>query len=110
MAEVERVVGLAGLAAVRVRTRAQAVSCVERGGLAAAVLAEGGREIDPMSLLRSIRSIDEALPCLLLAAEFSRQALQQAMSLRARVTPIAAGGETALAPVLAMELRRVLMN
>lgn len=60
-----------------------AIERVERGGLAAAVLAGTEQGRDAISLLRIIRSIDRALPCWLVTTDATRQTLEAALDLRA---------------------------
>jgi len=56
---------------------------VEQGGLVAALLVADDESIDPLSLLRIIRSIDAALPCCLVTTEATRSMLQSAFLLNA---------------------------
>jgi CheY-like chemotaxis protein len=67
----------------RVHTRLDAVQRVELGGLAAAILLADDHEIDGLSVLRTIRSIDAVLPCWLLMKNVTRHALQAALTLKA---------------------------
>ncbi len=68
----------------RTHTGAETIARVEEGGLSAAVLIADQSQIDSMSLLRIIRSIDARLPCWLVAESPTRQMLEQALTLRAR--------------------------
>ncbi len=56
---------------------------VEQGGLAAALLVADDESIDPLSLLRIIRSIDAVLPCCLVTTEATKAMLQSAFLLNA---------------------------
>ncbi len=67
----------------RTHTGAETIARVEEGGLSAAVLIADQSQIDGMSLLRIIRSIDLHLPCWLVAESPTRQMLEQALTLRA---------------------------
>jgi len=67
----------------RTHTGAETIARVEEGGLSAAVLIADQAQIDGMSLLRIIRSIDGRLPCWLVVASPTRQVLEQALTLRA---------------------------
>ena len=60
----------------------ETIARVEQGGLAAAVLVADQCDIDGMSLVTIIRSIDEQLPCWLVTESPTRQMLQQALTLR----------------------------
>lgn len=66
----------------RTHTGAETIARVEEGGLSAAVLIADQTQIDGMSLLRIIRSIDVSLPCWLVAESPTRQMLEQALTLR----------------------------
>ncbi len=59
------------------------ISRVSQGGLAAALLVADDEFIDPLSLLRIIRSIDTALPCCLVTTEATKTMLQSAFLLNA---------------------------
>lgn len=72
----------AGMFVRQAYSHQETVRCVERGGLAAAVLVTGGRRIDGISILRIIRSIDSVLPCWIVAERTDRAMLQAALSLR----------------------------
>ena len=61
----------------------ETVERVEQGGLAAAVLVGDDRQIDGLSLLRIIRSIDAVLPCWLVTRDTTRHTLQEAFALKA---------------------------
>ncbi len=56
---------------------------VEQGGIAAALLVADDEAIDPLSLLRIIRSIDASLPCCLVTTDATRSTLQNAFFLNA---------------------------
>ena len=71
-----------GLVACRVHTGPDTIRRVERGGLAAAVVCGDRGQIDGLSLLRIIRSIDEELPCWLVIRDATRQTLEAALALR----------------------------
>jgi len=76
-------VRLASLSICRVHTRCDAGRSVEEGGLGAAVLLADDDEFDGLSVLRTIRSIDVALPCWLLTRNVTRRMLEVALALRA---------------------------
>lgn len=80
--EMETALEPVGMFVRQAHSHQEAVQCVERGGLAAAVLIAGGRRIDGLSILRIIRSIDSDLPCWLVAERTDRSMLQEALSLR----------------------------
>lgn len=82
--EVREVLRPLGLAFFRAYSGAEAIWRVERQGLAAAVLVADRTQIEPLSLLRIIRSIDWELPCWLVAEEATQQTLKAAMALRVR--------------------------
>jgi CheY-like chemotaxis protein len=71
-----------GLVVCPARTGPDTIRCVEEGGLSAAVVVEDQRSIDGLSLLRIIRSIDNALPCWLLTQDVRRTTLEAALALR----------------------------
>jgi len=71
-----------GFVLCQARTGPETVRRIEEGGLAAAVVVEDQRAIDGLSLLRIIRSVDDALPCWLLTHDTRRQTLESALSLR----------------------------
>jgi len=73
----------AAISIFRVHTRRDAIHRVECGGLGAAILLADDREIDGLSVLRTIRSIDAVLPCWLLMKNVTRQILETALSLKA---------------------------
>jgi len=73
----------AAISVCRVHTRRDAVRRVECGDLGAVILLGDGGEIDGLSVLRTIRSIDAVLPCWLLMKSVSRHTLQTALSLSA---------------------------
>lgn len=54
---------------------------IEQGRLAAAILVEDRLQIDGLSLLRIIRSIDMKLPCWLVTEHATRRTLETALSL-----------------------------
>jgi len=95
-----------GLAVFQAHSGPDAIRCVERGGLAGAVLIGDRGAIDGLALLRIIRSIDAELPCWLVTNEPTRPTLEVALSLRATcvMNQPASGAELALA------VRRLLMN
>lgn len=74
--------GPSGFVLCQSRTGPETIRRIEEGGLAAAVVVEDQRAIDGLSLLRIIRSIDDALPCWLLTHDTRRQTLETALSLR----------------------------
>lgn len=80
--ELESTLRRARLSFFRAHSGREVVRRVERGGLAAAVLVGDEREIDGLSILRIVRSIDAALPCWLVMRRMSRHTLQTAFSLR----------------------------
>ncbi|MFQ5414685.1 MAG: hypothetical protein ACE5E6_09535 [Phycisphaerae bacterium] len=65
------------------RSSRETIERVESGGLAGAVLVGDPVEIDGLSLLRVVRSIDAELPCWLVAAYAGRHTIQTALALRA---------------------------
>ncbi len=71
-----------GLQLCRAHTRWEAIDRVERGGLAAAVLVADDRQIDGLSLLRTIRMIDAGLPCWLVTEDSTRRTLEAAFALK----------------------------
>lgn len=71
-----------GLRVCRVHTRAETICRVEHGGLAGAVVIADGRQIEGLSLLRTIRSIDRDLPCWLVTDDTRRATLEAALALR----------------------------
>ncbi len=71
-----------GLRVCRVHTRAETICRVEHGGLAGAVVIADGRQIEGLSLLRTIRSIDRDLPCWLVTDDARRATLEAALALR----------------------------
>jgi hypothetical protein len=80
--EVATVLGTQGLSVFAANTWPDTVQRLEHGGLAAAVLVADDPWLDPLSLLRIIRSIDDVLPCWLITPDCCRQTLQAAASLR----------------------------
>lgn len=66
----------------RTHTGTETIARVEEGGLAAAVLIADRCDIDGMSLVQIIRSIDTQLPCWLVTDAPTRQVLQQALTLK----------------------------
>lgn len=56
---------------------------VERGGLAGAILVCEPDWSDELALFRAVRSVDQALPCWLVAERPSRRTLQAALALDA---------------------------
>ena len=79
---------------------------VERGGLSGAVLIADGIQIDGLSILRVIRSIDAELPCWLVTREATRQLLEAALSLH--VTSVMT--QPVEVDRLTLALKRVLIN
>jgi len=71
----------AGVVFTRVHTGADAVLRVEQGGLAGAMVIADPVQIDGLSLLRLIRSVDGTLPCWLVIEHTTRRTLQVALSL-----------------------------
>ena len=80
--EVDTVLRTRGLSLFAAYSGPDAIRRVEHGGLAAAVLIADDPQVDVLSLVRIIRSIDHALPCWLVTADLRRQTLQAASSLR----------------------------
>ncbi len=74
--------GPSGFDLCQARTGPETIRRVEEGGLAAAVVVENHRDIDGLSLLRIIRSVDNILPCWLLTHDTRRQTFEVALSLR----------------------------
>lgn len=66
----------------RTHTGTETIARVEQGGLSAAVLIADQCDIDGLSLVQIIRSIDTQLPCWLVTESPTRQTLQQALTLR----------------------------
>lgn len=60
-----------------------AIQRVESGEVKAAVLSNDPMGFDGLSVLRIIRSIDQALPCWLVTGESDRRTLETALSMRA---------------------------
>jgi len=84
LGEVREVLRPLGLAFFRAYNGAEAIRRVERQDLAAAVLVADRTQIEPLSLMRIIRSIDGDLPCWLVAEDATQQTLKAAMALRVR--------------------------
>lgn len=82
LADVDASFAPAGMVACRVQGGEEALQCVQRGGLSAAVFWTERRWGDGLTLLRIVRSIDVDLPCWLVGDDASRWALQEALSLR----------------------------
>jgi len=61
----------------------QSIRIVETGTIDLAVLSADLPRMDGLSVLRIIRSIDEALPCVFVAAKPTRRLLEQALALHA---------------------------
>ncbi len=61
----------------------EAISLVKRGGLDAAILSATTPHMDELSVLRIVRSMDSGLPCVMVTADASRSALQEALALGA---------------------------
>ena len=90
----------------RTRTGPETIARVEKGGLSAAVLIADQCDIDGLSLVQIIRSIDTQLPCWLVTASPTRQTLQQALTLR--VTSVIS--QPAEMAGLVIALQRLVMN
>ncbi|MBI1826493.1 MAG: hypothetical protein HY287_08180 [Planctomycetes bacterium] len=71
-----------GLEVCRTRSGSDAIDRIEQGGLAGAVLVADDHEIQGLSLVRIIRSIDAVLPCWLVTDAASRATLEAALALR----------------------------
>jgi hypothetical protein len=90
----------------RTHTRSETISLVEAGGLSGAVIWNSGQQRDALSLLTTIRSIDQVLPCWLVTPRATRQTLEAALALR-----VASVFTQPLEPKrLVSALRRVLMS
>jgi len=70
-----------GLELWRTRSGSEAIDRIERGGLAGAVLVADDHEIQGLSLLKIIRSIDMVLPCWLVMEAAPRPTLEAALAL-----------------------------
>ena len=70
-----------GFVFCRAHSGPDTVRRVEQGRLAAAILVEDRLQIDGLSLLRIIRSIDMKLPCWLVTENATRRTLEIALSL-----------------------------
>ncbi len=81
LCDVEDVFRPSGFVVCRTHSVPDTVERVERGGLAAAVLVEDQPQLDALSLVRIIRSIDVDLPCWLVTENTSRRTLETALSL-----------------------------
>ena len=104
--EVRSVLEPDGLLVRRTHSAEDTARCVERGGLAAAVLVAGGGRMNGLSVLRIVRSIDVVLPCWLVALRTDRSTLQAALALR--VTSVIA--QPAEAMDIARALRTVIVD
>ncbi len=90
----------------RTHTGTETIARVEQGGLSAAVLIADQCDIDGLSLVQIIRSIDTELPCWLVTESPTRQTLQQALTLR--VTAVIS--QPTEMDGLVVALQRLLMN
>lgn len=72
-----------GFCVDRAGSMPETVARIERGGVAAAVLVDDAQSIDALTLLRIIRSVDQSIPCWLVAEQLSRALLQTAWTLNA---------------------------
>lgn len=72
----------AGLLMHRFDIGREAISRIERGGIAGAVLFAAEAGCDGLGLARIIRSIDRGLPCWLVLSTTARRSLQAAFELR----------------------------
>ena len=90
----------------RTHTGVETIARVEQGGLSAAVLIADQCDIDGMSLVQIIRSIDAELPCWLVTESPTRQTLQQALTLR--ITSVIS--QPTEMDGLVIALQRLLMN
>lgn len=82
MREVDLALRRRGLSVFPASTGPDTLRRIEDGGLAAAVLVADDPWLDPLTLLRIIRSIDDELPCWLVTPDCRRSTLQAASSLR----------------------------
>ena len=82
LGEVEEGLRPSGLVVCRAHSGPDTIRRVEQGGLGAAVLIADRTQIDGLSILRVIRSIDAELPCWLVTPEATRQLLEAALSLQ----------------------------
>lgn len=67
----------------RAYTGRQAIGFVERGGIDAAILSTKLPQMDGLSVLEIIRSIDTGLPCVVVTTDASKRTLQRALELQA---------------------------
>lgn len=72
-----------GIAVHRASSGRQAIDIVERGQAQIAVVGMDLPRMDGLSVLRIIRSIDQRLPCVLVAGQPSGHVFQQALELEA---------------------------
>jgi CheY-like chemotaxis protein len=72
-----------GVAVRQADTGRQAIRIVEEGGISLVILDAETPQLDGLSALRIIRSIDRALPCLLVAENPSGYVIRQALALQA---------------------------
>ena len=72
-----------GIGLRRATSRTDTLACIELGGTALVILSHRVPALDALSILRSIRSVDIEVPCLLLADEAPQRMLAQALELRA---------------------------
>jgi hypothetical protein len=81
VADLGRVIAPAGLEVRRASFGSSTLERVRAGGLVAAIVVADDGPTDALSQLRTIRSIDGALPCWLVAERAPRRLLQIALSL-----------------------------
>ena len=67
----------------RVYTGREAIGAVDRGGIDAAILSTELPRMDGFSVLSIIRSIDKALPCVMVTSNASKHTLKRALELGA---------------------------
>ncbi len=81
VADLDRVIAPAGLEVRRASFGSSTLERIRAGGLVAAIIVADEGPTDALSQLRTIRSIDGALPCWLVTDRAPRQVLQIALSL-----------------------------
>ena len=106
LGEVEDGLRPSGFVVCRTHSGPDTIRRVEQGGLGAAVLIADGAQIDGLSILRIIRSIDAELPCWLVTTDTTRQLLEAALSLH--VTSVMT--QPVEVNRLTLALKRVLIN
>jgi CheY-like chemotaxis protein len=106
MCGVDELLKPSGVVVCRTHTGPDTIQRVEQGGLAAAVVCADHAQIDGLSLLRIIRSIDVELPCWLVTKTATRPTLQAALSLRV----ISVITHPDKVDTLTLALRKVLVN